>query len=279
MYDKEKRNNIIELYMNGFSSGDISEQTGVSPRTIQYIIKEYKSKLKTKAIEANIKHRVLVVGDLHTPFEMSNYLDFLKKTYDEYKCDTVVFIGDLVDFHTFSRFTKETDAEGSLNELDKSILHLKKYYEAFPNAYICYGNHDSRIMNRCADNGIDKRFIKSFEEIIESPEGWKFAESWSIDNVLYIHGTEYSSRNILTTLTNFTSSSTVIGHQHTLAGIIYTQGKFNEDLKFAMAVGSGIDNNKYAFRYNKQGKNKAIISCGVVLSDKEAYCISYRKEK
>ena len=45
------------------------------------------------------KSRVLVIGDIHLPFERKDYLQFCKDTYKEYQCNRVVFIGDIIDSH------------------------------------------------------------------------------------------------------------------------------------------------------------------------------------
>ena len=54
--------------------------------------------------------RVLVIGDVHAPFERKDYLQFCKDTYKKYNCNTVVFIGDIIDSHYSSYH--ETDADG-----------------------------------------------------------------------------------------------------------------------------------------------------------------------
>jgi predicted phosphodiesterase len=43
--------------------------------------------------------RVLVIGDLHCPFEKEGYLEFCKEQYKKWKCNQVVFIGDIIDNH------------------------------------------------------------------------------------------------------------------------------------------------------------------------------------
>ena len=49
------------------------------------------------------KSRVLVIGDIHLPFERKDYLQFCKDTYKEYQCNRVVFIGDIID-NNYSSF-------------------------------------------------------------------------------------------------------------------------------------------------------------------------------
>ena len=50
-----------------------------------------------------IKKNVLVIGDIHEPFTLEGYLEFCKEQYDRFNCDTVVFIGDIID-NAFSSF-------------------------------------------------------------------------------------------------------------------------------------------------------------------------------
>ena len=57
--------------------------------------------------------RVLVIGDLHTPFDYEPYFEHCIAVYDKYECNRVVFIGDCVDNH-YSSYN-ETDADGELS--------------------------------------------------------------------------------------------------------------------------------------------------------------------
>ena len=43
------------------------------------------------------KKTVLAVGDIHAPVDHPKYLKFCKDLYDEYDCNEVVLIGDVVD--------------------------------------------------------------------------------------------------------------------------------------------------------------------------------------
>ena len=42
--------------------------------------------------------RVLVIGDTHCPAMKEGYVDFLKDVQETWDCDTVVHIGDVVDW-------------------------------------------------------------------------------------------------------------------------------------------------------------------------------------
>jgi predicted phosphodiesterase len=41
--------------------------------------------------------RVLVIKDIHEPFCLDGYLEHCKKQYKDFKCDNVVFIGDIIN--------------------------------------------------------------------------------------------------------------------------------------------------------------------------------------
>jgi len=218
-------------------------------------------------------HRVLVVPDIHAPFTKLKYLDFLKDLYNKYKCNTVVFIGDLVDIHTISSHPTNTSALGTISEYKQALDIVSKYAEAFPNAKYCLGNHCKRIMKQAASIGIPKEFLKSFRELYNLPDTWEISDSFIIDNVLYTHGTEFSGRNALTTISNATHHSTVVGHAHSNFGIVYTNSGY--DQLFILEVGCLIDLEAYAFEYGKSNKFKPVLGAGVVLSDSEAYAIPY----
>jgi len=233
------------------------------------IINKYKWQTKLELGETEI---VGVIGDLHEPFTSEKYLDFLIKTFIKYNVNTIVFIGDLVDMHTLSRHSIEPDAVGVPEEFKLAKANIKKFIDVFPFAKICLGNHDSRLSQRAADNGIPEFCIKSIKELFDIPDTWDIKKTHEINGVTYIHGTQFNSRNILTTASNYTDGSIVFGHQHTLLGISYSNNLFNKE-SFAMCVGCGIDSSEYAFRYAKNNKFQPILGCGVVINSKEAYAI------
>jgi UDP-2,3-diacylglucosamine pyrophosphatase LpxH len=88
---------------------------------------------------------VLVIGDLHSPFILEEYFQFINKVYKDWKCNRVVFIGDIFDFHIVSRHQQHPDADGAKEEYLKAVKQLQPYYKKWPTAKICIGNHDARI--------------------------------------------------------------------------------------------------------------------------------------
>lgn len=205
------------------------------------------------------KSRVLVIGDVHLPFERKDYLQFCKDTYKEYQCNRVVFIGDIIDAHYSSFHATDPDGLGGGAELDLCVERVKDWYNAFPDAEVCIGNHDAIIMRKAFDSGVPRVWIKEFNDVLGTPT-WQWVTDTYIDGVRYVHGHKSSKAR---TAARRDMVSTITGHFHCDFYIEYMFGKTRAI--FAMAVGCGIDDSQYAFAYAAGGKKNA-IGCGVVLN-------------
>ena len=65
-------------------------------------MKDFRPRLKGNKLKAfnNItkdETRVLVIGDLHEPFCLDEYLAHCQEVYAKYNCNKVIFIGDVID--------------------------------------------------------------------------------------------------------------------------------------------------------------------------------------
>jgi len=208
---------------------------------------------KLKAYEHLTKdeNRILVIGDLHCPFDLEEYFDFCKEAYAKYNCNKVVFIGDVVDNHFSSYHETDSDGLGGADELDLAIKRLKRYYKEFPIADVIIGNHDRMIMRKAQTSAIPSKWIKSYKEVLEVPT-WNFVERVVYDDVQYIHGEAGTAR----IKSRADMLSTVQGHLHTQAYTEYTVGRRFKI--FGTQVGCGIDFDSYAMAYAKAGKKPAV---------------------
>jgi predicted phosphodiesterase len=202
--------------------------------------------------------RILVIGDLHEPFCLDGYLKFCKKTYRDYSCDHVVFIGDVIDNHYSSYHETDADGMGGRDELELAIHKISKWYKAFPVADVTIGNHDRMIMRKAKTSSIPTKWIKDYKDVLGVP-GWNFVDRVVYDNVQYIHGEAGTARMKC----RADMMSTVQGHLHTQC---YTEWYVGQNFKvFGTQVGCGIDHDSYAMAYAKRGKKPA-IGCAVVLN-------------
>ena len=210
----------------------------------------------------NDESRVLVVGDLHSPFDLDSYFDHCVEVYERYNCNRVVFIGDVIDNHYSSYHETDANGMGGGQELELAIKRLERYYHRFPDAHVTVGNHDRIIMRKAQSGGVPKEWIKDYQEVLRTPK-WKYVTDVEIDGVLYIHGEAGTAK----TKARADMRSTVQGHLHTQAYTEYFVGANSR--VFGTQVGCGIDAKSYAMAYMKVGKKPA-IGCAVVLGGKTA---------
>ena len=76
--------------------------------------------------------KVLAIGDLHEPFCLDKYLRFCKNVDRKYRCNKVVFIGDVIDNHYSSYHETDPDGYSAGEELDRAIRRIGKWYRHSP---------------------------------------------------------------------------------------------------------------------------------------------------
>tara|TARA_R100000655_G_scaffold15840_1_gene34926 strand:- start:956 stop:1675 length:720 start_codon:yes stop_codon:yes gene_type:complete len=211
-----------------------------------------------KSMRDTKTRNILVIGDLHEPFCLDGYLEFCVEQYKKYNCNQVIFIGDILDSHAMSFHESDPDGMSAGDELEETIKKVQKWYEAFPVADVCIGNHDRMASRKAMTGGIPKAWIKSYNEVLNTPK-WNWVESIVYDDVLYEHGeggqAQTKAKNNL--------MSSVCGHTHTEAYCRWFVGK--RFRVFGMQVGCGVDASTYAAAYAKNFKKQA-IGCAVVLN-------------
>lgn len=206
---------------------------------------------------------VLVVPDLHAPFELDDALAFVLEQQERFDCGQVVFIGDIVDLHAMSYHEHNADGMSAGAELKRAIKHLEPWYRAFPVAKFCLGNHDRLPERKIATSGLPSAVFKGFRDVMEFPDGWSVAYYHEIHGVIYQHGTGRSGDNAYRLQAIANMQPTVMGHTHTSAGVQHiTSRKGNI---WGMGVGCLIDSSAYAFGYMKEQAKRPVLGCGVVL--------------
>lgn len=198
--------------------------------------------------------RILVIADLHLPFEHKDYLEFCKQLRDTYQPDGVIFIGDIIDHHYTSFHGADPDGMSAGDELELCIKRVKEWHTAFPNALVMIGNHDARVFRLAKDSKISKAWIRDYKEVLNTPT-WQFMEEAIIDDVLYTHGSSGDAYKVATNR----MISTVQGHYHTKMGIQYINNG-----TWGMQVGCGIDRNSYAMGYAKGHSKEQLLGAGMV---------------
>jgi len=220
-------------------------------RSLSYALKHLKEK----------QRRILVIGDIHAPFEHPDYLNHCKEAYAKFACNQVIFIGDIIDSHASSRHESDPDGYSPRTELDIAIERLQKWKEAFPVADVVIGNHDRIVMRKAFSSMIPSVWIKSFNEVLGTE--WNWSHSVEYDGVLYIHGEGATAK----TRAKNEMQSIVQGHRHTEMEVVHFSGK---EHIFGMQTGCGVDATSYAMAYAKNYKKPA-LGVGIVIGGKVAF--------
>jgi hypothetical protein len=204
---------------------------------------------------------VLIIGDLHEPFCLDEYLDFNRKLAKKYNCKEIIFIGDILDGHAWSYHEHSPDGMSPGDELSSAISRLQRWYKAFPKAKVLYGNHDLLISRKAITAGLSRHFLKDFGTIIAAPKKWEFYDRLVIGDIQFIHG---SIGNAIKRAKE-TRMSTVQGHLHSQSFIEWSVSE--KDKIFGMQIGCGIDRHAYSFHYGRDFPKKPVIGSGVILEN------------
>lgn len=210
----------------------------------------------------------LAIPDLHCPFHHQDALEFLKAVRNRFKPTTVVCLGDEIDAHALSRYPKDPDGMAAGEEVSKAREALYPFYKEFPEVLVCESNHTVRGHKIAFGSGIPSAFLRTIEQILNVPDGWKYANKHEVDGVLYIHGDSgksgcYAHVNYMRAF----KQSIVIGHIHSYAGVNY------EGTLFGMNSGCLIDSDAYCFKYAKNMPIPVNLGCGIIIDGKEAHFI------
>lgn len=167
-----------------------------------------------------------------------------------------------MDNHSISYHEHDPSGKSPADEMMSADEQLKLWYQAFPELYLCLGNHDRLHHRKAKTNGLPDRVMKPLNEIWNFPKGWKYDFSWEFYGVRFQHGTNFSGDKAHIKAAQLNRQSTVIGHTHSnLCGDYLVS---ETDRIFGMNVGCGVDRHTYAFEYGREMPKKPSLGCGVV---------------
>jgi predicted phosphodiesterase len=94
-------------------------------------------------------NRILIISDIHCPYQDNEALEAALNYGAEKKANTVLINGDLIDFHGISKYQIDPRKKKPKEEIEDTKQILKYIRYKFPVATIIYymGNHDHRWTN------------------------------------------------------------------------------------------------------------------------------------
>jgi len=201
---------------------------------------------------------------MHHPYSHPDTVPFLKAVKAKYKPDTIVCIGDEVDYHDASFHDSDPDLDSANTELNKAIEGLKPIYKLFPKVTVIESNHGSMLMRKAKVAKIPSRAIRTYREILKSPRGWNWVFDIIIKTALgpvyFCHGKAAAPGKLASQY----GMSSVQGHYHEKAQISYISTP--EKLMFDAHTGCLADDNSLALGYNKVNPKRPIVSIIVIVN-------------
>lgn len=208
---------------------------------------------------------ILIISDMHFPYNHADVIAFLKALKKKYKPDLVVCLGDEVDLHAFSFHEKDPDLLSPGDELKTAIARLQPIYNLFPDMALVESNHGALVYRRGKAFGLPRHVLKSYGAVLEAPEGWKWHKDLIVTasdgSKIYIcHGRSADGLKLSQSM----GMSCVQGHYHEKFEIRYWANKVG--LFWSALCGCLIENESLAFAYNKLNLKTPVIGTMVIIN-------------
>lgn len=207
---------------------------------------------------------VLILSDMHYPYNHADIVAFLQSLNKKYKFDKVISVGDELDYHALSFHDSDPDLMAAGDELETAIKRLQPLYKMFPEIDLVDSNHGSMVYRRQKAHGIPRRAIKSYRDVLEAPRGWRWHDDLTLklsdgSPVYVCHG---RSKNGLA-LSQSMGMSCIQGHYHENFEVRYWGNKIG--LYWSMMVGCLIEKSSLAFAYNNLNLKRPLIGCAGII--------------
>ena len=207
---------------------------------------------------------ILVISDMHLPYQHKDSIKFLKEIKKEFKPDTTLSIGDLLDQHALSFHDSSPELYSAGMELDKAKEYVKELESIFPKLIEVDSNHSSMIYRRALKHGLPRAYLKDYGDFLETRK-WKWVDDLTLtmsngQRCFFTHGRSADVLKVSQTM----GMSAVQGHYHTKFVISWWANPDN--LFFGMNVGCLIDQKSMAFNYAKNFRTRFIIGCGIIIN-------------
>lgn len=209
--------------------------------------------------------RILLISDLHVPYQHPDTIAFLTAIKKKYKPTRVISVGDEVDKHSLSFHDSDPDLMSAGDELEEAIEQLQPLYKLFPKMDLVDSNHGSMVYRKSKHHGIPRKYLRDYGDVLNAPKGWKWQHELLINipgnnQLLVVHGI---SKDVMKVVAQ-RGTCVVQGHFHSEFRIGYL-GNPNH-LLFGMNIGCSIDSKSLAFAYDKLNLARPVVGHGIILN-------------
>jgi len=207
-------------------------------------------------------NRILILGDIHTPFADMELIKQAAEFNKKFKADLVLCTGDMLDQKAFSKYPKDPEDDGPALEWEKAVAQCLEIEKHFLEMVILGSNHDRRYMKKATEAGLPKIMIRTLKELIPI-HGWQ----WHLgpdplvlnNNIACMHGDELQGAPIVKATK--LGMNVIQGHTHQ-ASLQYLQ-TFKKQL-WAIDPGCMVDKKGAAFDYAASSLTKVFTGFGAI---------------
>lgn len=209
--------------------------------------------------------RILVIGDIHAPYQHRDTLHFLSKLKERYKPTRVVQIGDEVDGHRWSMHVPQVNAMGATEEVSAAKSFLQELAQLFPVMDIIESNHGSLKYRKAHQHQIPLEFIKSYQDVWGTPDGWQWHYELVLDLPNGLKCTFHHSRGANTLLNSQRMGTCLVqGHHHEKLGVQYWASPYG--MQWAVQTGCLADETSVAMSYGKNNVKKHCMGAVMIIN-------------
>jgi hypothetical protein len=221
---------------------------------------------------------ILLVSDLHCPYQHKDALAFLQALKAKYNPDRVVCVGDELDYHDLSFHDSDPDLDSAGRELQKGREVLWELAAIFPDMDLVDSNHGSMAYRKGKANGIPRHLLLEYKDAIFGEklkdgtvirpngrgDGWNWHGSLDItlpsgQNLHVVHGL---SKNTIANVKQL-GCCFAQGHYHGSLEVVYNGTP--RDLNWGVTTGCLVDPDNLAFAYGKNFSSRPVLGCAIVI--------------
>lgn len=118
------------------------------------------------------EENILVISDLHLPYQHKDAFDFLYTLDCEYNFNKILNVGDLYDHHRGSYHESEPDALGEEEEYHAAKSYAHELQSIFPDMIITQGNHDAIPKRKLKTVGLPISIVSDYNKLYDTEDTW-----------------------------------------------------------------------------------------------------------
>lgn len=188
------------------------------------VLLSYGKYVGTSENEISTVKKALVISDIHIPYHDDEALEVALHAAEVAKVDTIVLLGDVLDFYRISHFSKDPRRKSVNVEMEEGRGFLGELRARFPKARIVFyrGNHEMRLEKYICENAPE--LIDILEGLMQSRLGLHelgieyITEPFRVGKLWMMHGHEkpggFAAEHIPNVMWKYVHDNCLVGHYH-----------------------------------------------------------------